>query len=1822
MKPLLRTVVAISLLLSIHALPENIEDVKELPQYKEPVVEAEASDPQARVERCTTCSSVIKLKSPKPALAALTALPGAEFHTQQSFQSCSSDKGCAGLKVKDGNIIQRYGNVDAFNAAAAADLNNEFTFHSAAALADLLSAAGSSGNVPFWWMNQDSPFKAGGGKSFEKFSKSESASFSSGGAGIGAGELNLAANPFLGGDLSKGLGAGVAVKPAAFSSAYESAYSANSGAVDLSTNPFLNGGLKASQAGVQGAYGANSAFGASNFGAASSQNFGAASSQNFGAAGAQNLGAGYTGAGYTGSSPAPFASTGTNINLIQSEKANEFDFAQQQTQQNIDEIFQSSANVGLDVSGGELQQACSAQGYVCALKTQCTNGVVIPAFTALLQAKPRKQYCNLVTEVCCRIDLSTLSSVQSNLGVGSTFAAQGSGFTNQGSSYGSTLAASAGRVPIGASTLGATSPGLYGPSLAAKGYGSTAAFGLNRGSGYGSTVARVPISGTSALGATSTGLYGSSLGAKGYGSTAGFGLNRGVSTIAPTRFGTGYKSTSQSNFIETDSFAAGSDTAGVYRPGAVGTVLKPGIPYLPPVDNTNSGTNIVSSTIYPTPTYTTPRPTFVTTPRPIITAKPTYLPPPSPPPVTSTAAPQYLPPIGEPSNQRETIVPPYSDGSLILDTNRPGLRPTPVPIPSDIPAGCAAALKCTPIEFCTAEGVISNTTVILTRDQDAYRVPLTDCRDVATGRIGKCCRDPWYTDPWPTNQLGKWVPGVFGGNDGKYVPDSRPSPNNVRPTFTARPPVTSSVQLDSFLTPTPTVPVYRPSVTPVTPVTSFPAKGQFGLGGQGQFGIGGQGQYSQGGRGQVGIVGQGQIGSGSQVNTAFAQGQRGQGTLVGQGTRGQGTYVSQGQGQYGQTGVGQIGVGGTGQYTVTGQGQFGVGQKGVGVTQGAGLGVTQGAGLGVTQGQGFGVTQGQGFGVTQGQGLGVTTGQGQYGLQGQGLLVSQGEGQLVTQGQGTGVTQGTGFGITEGQGQFVSQGQGTLVSQGVGQGVRQGQGQFVSQGVGQGVNQGAGAIVSQGQGGLVSQSEGSLVSQGQGALVSQGFGQGVRQGQGTLVSQGVGQGVSQGFGQGVRQGQGTLVSQGAGQAVSQGFGQGIRQGQGTLVSQGGGQGISQGFGQGVQQGQGTLVSQGVGQGVSQGFGQGVIQGQGELVSQGNGELVSQGFGTGIREGQGQYVSQGQGSLVSQGFGQGFRQGQGQLVSQGGGVITSQGFGQAIRQGVGQIVTQGQGQLVSQGQGFGVENEYGESVNRVFLTRYTGNGGQCGLLNPQRPAGNRKDLEVDFAEIPWQAMVLLQTNKSLLCGGVITRPDVVITSAACVDGLDAKNVLIKGGEWKLGIDDEPLPFQIVQVKTILRHPLYKSGSLLYDAAILVLSENLRFAKNIYPICLPEAEDTYDALYAGEGTCIVTGWGKQVLQAHLSGAIMHSLNVSLIRPDDCQTKLASDYPHLLEQYDEDSCVCGEPTNPNNNLCRVDIGSALACTNGNGQYVMRGVYSWDSGCAVGNQLGAFYKFDIEWYQWAIGLIESVRFAKYSTITKITTTKVTGIKGGVKGNGIKNLGAGSTLVTGKITSGSLSDLNKGFQGNQFGFGSQGSQAFSSVKGFGKVSASSSAQSGTGGFNFGDIKPISNGFSATYSEKKLFQTEPKYITYTTKPEIISYTTKPEIVTFTTKPEIVTFTTKPEYFTYTTKPKYVTYTTKPEIITYTTKPEIVTYTTKPKIVTYTTKPKIVTYTTKPQFIRYETSGSGTDPQYVPPGTSLNESFSDIVSKHTHNAKCKCIEGKK
>ncbi|XP_013176246.1 PREDICTED: uncharacterized protein LOC106124294 isoform X3 [Papilio xuthus] len=1831
MKPLLSTVVALCLILPTLAHPENIEEVKELPQSKEPVVEAEESKSQARKERCSKCSSTVglDLKSPKDLIAALQTLPGGEVHTQQSFEGCSSSKGCAGIKVQDGKVTDKFGNLNAFGG--------ENTFKAGSTFGSNLLNGKISGE-PLWWMGANSPFKNINSASY----KASSSYTSTTGGAIGAGGADLSKNIFLNPGAS-----GFAGGQSNYDASSSSFQATKEGELDVANNPFLNGNINLAQSGLAGGKG---------FAAQGGSAFGAGSTTAFG-----------SGSGYVGSSPSPFAtSTGPNINLIQSaQKPSVFDI--DQTQQTInDDIFAGGSNVNLQVPSGEgLQQSCLGQGYACVLRPQCSNGVT----SAIPLTK--KQYCDTRTEVCCRLDASLSGIPQTPLGVGfatSDTEIQGSGLLN---------------------TQSTTNQG-FGVQTAFNGASSYDANQATVGNNFGSTVpvvTAIPIGSTGAFGPTNT--------------PTGFT----GSTLRPV--------SGQGNVLNTDTFTSQSENTNVFRPGAVGTGLKPGIPYLPPVDNTNSGTNVVSSTVFPsTPLFTTPRPVStprpilprpvttprpytpvrpVTTPRPV--SRPTYLPP-----VSSTSAPGYLPPVGEQTINRETFVPSpdYNEGGIILDESRfPSTTRQPiVPVLNEIPAGCAAALKCTPIEFCTADGIISNTTIILSRDQNAYRVPLTDCKDLATGRIGKCCRDPFYTDPWPTNQLGKWVPGVFGGNDGKYVPDNRDSSSTIRNQVTGRPDVTGSTLLNIFRNPKTTPPTF--GTTP----------------GQGEIGIVGQGLGIE--QGQGSIISQG-------------KGQRNKFGLVSQGIQ-----LETGQGQYTEQGVGKTVVQG----------------GGVGILQGGGVGIQQGGGL-ITENE-YGASTNRIYlqrydGAGQ---CGVKHGQRPYGnhdnlevdfaeIPWQAMVLLQSNKSLLCGGvisrPDVVLTSASCVDGLDARNVLVKGGEWKL---GIDDeplpfqivqvktiifhpGYRSGSLQddvailYLSENLRLANNiqpicmpdssdsinafyNGGGQCIVTGWGKIVLQAhlEGSIMHSVNVSLIQPNECESRLQqnyphlldnydrdscacGQPTnplnnICKVDIGSALACTTGDGYYVMQGIYSWDSGCQVGNQlaafykfdiewyewaiGLTESVRYSQygvGTKVTQTKYTGQVTSGTKGIQYNngfKGTITNgvKGIGQGTQIGVSQGVT-GQGEIGIVGQGLGIEQGQGTIISQGKGQRNKYGlvsQGTIVENGQGQYTEQGVGKTVVQGGGVGIVQGGGVGIQQGGGVGILQGGGVGIQQGGGLIAENEYGASTNRIYLQRYDG-AGQCGVKHGQRPYGNHDNLEVDFAEIPWQAMVLLQSNKSLLCGGVISRPDVVLTSASCVDGLDARNVLVKGGEWKLGIDDEPLPFQIVQVKTIIFHPGYRSGSLQDDVAILYLSENLRLANNIQPICMPDSSDSINAFYNGGGQCIVTGWGKIVLQAHLAGSIMHSVNVSLIQPDECESRLQQNYPHLLDNYDRDSCACGQPTNPLNNICKVDIGSALACTTGDGYYVMQGIYSWDSGCQVGNQLAAFYKFDIEWYEWAIGLTESVRYSQYGIGTKVTQTKYTGqVTSGTKGiqynngfkgtitNGVKGIGQGTQIGVSQGTGQtqfSTSQTKYGTDQTQFGIAKTqfdigqigvnhkevSAEEFAKLFGQGQLTTNFSNfgkfDQGSTGFNSGGLNlgteikgPISNTFSATYSEKKYYQSEPKIITYTTKPEIVTYTTKPEIVTFTTKPEI---------FTYTTKPK---------IVTYTTKPKIITYTTKPKIITYTTKPKIVTYTTKPQFITYETSGSGTNPQYIAPGVTFNPSFSQVVgAQHKHNAECKCLEnGKK
>lgn len=69
-----------------------------------------------------------------------------------------------------------------------------------------------------------------------------------------------------------------------------------------------------------------------------------------------------------------------------------------------------------------------------------------------------------------------------------------------------------------------------------------------------------------------------------------------------------------------------------------------------------------------------------------------------------------------------------------------------------------------------------------------------------------------------------------------------------------------------------------------------------------------------------------------------------------------------------------------------------------------------------------------------------------------------------------------------------------------------------------------------------------------------------------------------------------------------------------------------------------------------------------------------------------------------------------------------------------------------------------------------------------------------------------------------------------------------------------------------------------------------------------------------------------------------------PNECQAS--------VNGFNPNSAVCGRTQG---NSCDADVGSALACTKGNGKYLLKGIYSAETACGS-NQVVTFTKMDVQ--------------------------------------------------------------------------------------------------------------------------------------------------------------------------------------------------------------------------------------------------------------------------
>lgn len=227
----------------------------------------------------------------------------------------------------------------------------------------------------------------------------------------------------------------------------------------------------------------------------------------------------------------------------------------------------------------------------------------------------------------------------------------------------------------------------------------------------------------------------------------------------------------------------------------------------------------------------------------------------------------------------------------------------------------------------------------------------------------------------------------------------------------------------------------------------------------------------------------------------------------------------------------------------------------------------------------------------------------------------------------------------------------------------------------------------------------------------------------------------------------------------------------------------------------------------------------------------------------------------------------------------------------------------------------------------------------------------FGEFPWSVIISFKETKNkgksiYTCGGSLIHAQAVLTAAHCVHGKPNGDWIIRAGEWNTRAMDEPLAHQDRMVNEIVIHPLYHSGSLRNDVALMLLVEPFEIAENVGIICLPSST----TMQLDNLRCLASGWGKDAFKKGRYSSVLKKIELPIVPRERClellrSTRLGQFY-HLHRSF---ICAGGENKK---DTCKGDGGSPLICPipGYGGRFQQMGIVSWGIGCGENNTPGVY--------------------------------------------------------------------------------------------------------------------------------------------------------------------------------------------------------------------------------------------------------------------------------
>uniref|UniRef100_A0A0A1XSC5 Plasma kallikrein n=1 Tax=Zeugodacus cucurbitae TaxID=28588 RepID=A0A0A1XSC5_ZEUCU len=228
---------------------------------------------------------------------------------------------------------------------------------------------------------------------------------------------------------------------------------------------------------------------------------------------------------------------------------------------------------------------------------------------------------------------------------------------------------------------------------------------------------------------------------------------------------------------------------------------------------------------------------------------------------------------------------------------------------------------------------------------------------------------------------------------------------------------------------------------------------------------------------------------------------------------------------------------------------------------------------------------------------------------------------------------------------------------------------------------------------------------------------------------------------------------------------------------------------------------------------------------------------------------------------------------------------------------------------------------------------CGNINTFHRIVGGMDTEVN--EYPWMAMLMRRGD--FYCGGALINDQYVLTAAHCVRGFNKRQISVRllshnRTDGRVSTIDRKLDKIIV-------HDGYSTRNLDNDIALLRFTEPVELREPLRPVCLAEADKTYE-----DELAVVTGWGA-VKEGGFIADRLQEVQVPVMSQETCRkSKYGS-------SRITDNMLCAGYAEGGKDSCQGDSGGPLhVANNATKSYQLAGVVSWGEGCARPNAPGVY--------------------------------------------------------------------------------------------------------------------------------------------------------------------------------------------------------------------------------------------------------------------------------